>query len=627
MDALHLSIRENALYWKTRAKVRYALEGDENTKYFHATATCRLRRNSIPLLSVDGMDTSDHLGKASILHSYYSNLLGTVNPTTWRFDISSLYPSNYAPPDSLSGPFSPEEIKAAFASMNRQSSPEPDGFGPSFFNTFWTTVSLDILAVFSSFFDGSIDITRINRAFLVLLPKIDAAIDFRKAFDSVNWDSLLSILRARGFDDRWCLWMKKILDTGHTTILLNGVPGSWIRCRNSLRQGDPLSPYLFIIVADVLQRLIRKAWESGSLAHPLSFDTPCPVLQYADDTLILCQDSVEAADCLKQEGGFGIKDLHRQNRCLLLNFVHKLHQPNPLPWKTWYFSHTGRDFGDPSSSPSFLERIVQECLPLYRAITRVTVVDGRSTSFWLDKWLAGEPLATRFPALFSHSTRRHASVAAVVSEGLDLQGRLTGAAEAELRVLHEGADHRAIDSPSTPCFSSREAYHALSPARPVDTAASLTWSLRIPTKVKIFARLLDIDRLSTRANLFHKGCAPSSACAACGAPESGHHLFFDCPTAAELWARLDVPIPAGGFSIWDLRGPSWSPRAPGTSGLRPFFGPFGSPGTTSSSTGLATLPHRPSGVPATTFRFGDGGSALLSGSLLTTSDLFFSLVL
>jgi hypothetical protein len=76
--------------------------------------------------------------------------------------------------------------------------------------------------------------------------------------------------------------------------------------------------------------------------------------------------------------------------------------------------------GDPSSSPSFLERIVDECLPLYRSITRVTVVDGRSTSFWMDKWLPGEPLATRFPALFSHYTRRHASVATVVSQGLDL---------------------------------------------------------------------------------------------------------------------------------------------------------------------------------------------------------------
>jgi hypothetical protein len=58
MDALHLSIKEKTAYWKTRAKVRFALEGDENTKFFHASATCRMRRNSIPLLSVDGIELS-----------------------------------------------------------------------------------------------------------------------------------------------------------------------------------------------------------------------------------------------------------------------------------------------------------------------------------------------------------------------------------------------------------------------------------------------------------------------------------------------------------------------------------------------------------------------------------------
>jgi hypothetical protein len=73
-------------------------------------------------------------------------------------------------------------------------------------------------------------------------PTLVFKIDFKKAFDSVNWDSLLAILRARGFDDLWCDWMDRILKTGHTAVLLNGIPGDWIRCKNGLRQGDPLSP-------------------------------------------------------------------------------------------------------------------------------------------------------------------------------------------------------------------------------------------------------------------------------------------------------------------------------------------------------------------------------------------------
>jgi hypothetical protein len=98
LDALHLFIKEKATYWKTRAKV--ALEGDENTKFIHASATYRMRRNSIPLLSVDGVEVTDHRDKAVVLKKFYSELLGSVTPPDWRFDLGSLYP---AAPVSMRG--------------------------------------------------------------------------------------------------------------------------------------------------------------------------------------------------------------------------------------------------------------------------------------------------------------------------------------------------------------------------------------------------------------------------------------------------------------------------------------------------------------------------------------------
>jgi len=85
-----------------------------------------------------------------------------------------------------------------------------------------------------------------------------------------------------------------LLDTGKTSVLLNGVPSRWINCRNGLRQGDPLSPYLFIIVADVLRRLLQHPTLSTSLNHHLIPNVPCPVLQYGDDTLIFLQCSRDA---------------------------------------------------------------------------------------------------------------------------------------------------------------------------------------------------------------------------------------------------------------------------------------------------------------------------------------------
>lgn len=124
-------------------------------------------------------------------------------------------------------------------------------------------------------------------------------LDFRKAFDSISWDSLLTILHYRGFSRKWCSWIQTLLSSGKTAVLLNGVPGHWINCKNGLRQGDPLSPYLFIIVADLLQRQILQAHNVDSFHHPLFHDRPPSVLQYADDTLIIAHASPEAAEVLK----------------------------------------------------------------------------------------------------------------------------------------------------------------------------------------------------------------------------------------------------------------------------------------------------------------------------------------
>jgi hypothetical protein len=62
------------------------------------------------------------------------------------------------------------------------------------------------------------------------------------------------------------------------------------------RQGDPMSPYLFILVADLLQVLIRK---TGLIRHPVLEDSSCPVLQYADDTLLIIRGELADAQNLR----------------------------------------------------------------------------------------------------------------------------------------------------------------------------------------------------------------------------------------------------------------------------------------------------------------------------------------
>jgi hypothetical protein len=73
-----------------------------------------------------------------------------------------------------------------------------------------------------------------------------------------------------GFDDRFTNWIKLILESGSSSILTNGVPGTEFKCRRGVRQGDPLSPLLFVSGAELLQVIINHAHEEGLLSLPIA---------------------------------------------------------------------------------------------------------------------------------------------------------------------------------------------------------------------------------------------------------------------------------------------------------------------------------------------------------------------
>ena len=116
-------------------------------------------------------------------------------------------------------------------------------------------------------------------------------LDITKAFDSVSWPFLLEVMQNLGFGPIWCDIVSGLLATSSTQILLNGSPGDRIEHRRGLRQGDPLSPVLFILVMDVLYHMVKKASEEG-LLQPLSRRAlQHRISLYADDVVIFLQPS------------------------------------------------------------------------------------------------------------------------------------------------------------------------------------------------------------------------------------------------------------------------------------------------------------------------------------------------
>ena len=84
-------------------------------------------------------------------------------------------------------------------------------------------------------------------------------LDIEKAYDSINWQFLLKTLHKMGFGSKWVGWMWSCISSAKFSVLVNEVPTGFFLSSKGLRQGDPLSPYLFVLGMEVLDALIRRA--------------------------------------------------------------------------------------------------------------------------------------------------------------------------------------------------------------------------------------------------------------------------------------------------------------------------------------------------------------------------------
>ncbi|GJT08884.1 RNA-directed DNA polymerase, eukaryota [Tanacetum coccineum] len=88
-------------------------------------------------------------------------------------------------------------------------------------------------------------------------------VDFEKEYDSVRWDFLDDILKKFGFGEKWCKWIQSCLRSLRGSILINGSPTEEFQFYKGLKQGDPLSPFLFFLILESLHLSFQRVVDNG----------------------------------------------------------------------------------------------------------------------------------------------------------------------------------------------------------------------------------------------------------------------------------------------------------------------------------------------------------------------------
>nr|GEX60977.1 RNA-directed DNA polymerase, eukaryota [Tanacetum cinerariifolium] len=270
-------------------------------------------------------------------------------------------------------------------------------------------------------------------------------VDFAKAYDSVRWDYLLDVLHAFGFGPNWCKWIRGTFSSSIASVLVNGNPSSKFPFFYGLKQGDHLTPFLFILIMESLHISFSRATSAGVFnGIRINDSTVISHLFYADDvsswgngpTLIwrillksLDVSSLHHSDrkiswvswekvlASKQNGGPGVSSFYALNRALLLKWVWRFISQDGSLWYRVIQALYGSSFDLHSvhfSSPwcSILRETYALIPKGFNFIShcKKRIRDERSTRFWYDPWVSVQPLHVMFPHIFALETYKDSMV-------------------------------------------------------------------------------------------------------------------------------------------------------------------------------------------------------------------------
>eukprot|EP00253_Pinus_taeda_P030826 PITA_30826 len=127
-------------------------------------------------------------------------------------------------------------------------------------------------------------------------------LDLSKAYDRLNWKYLCAVLEAYGFAKRWIEWIFSMISTPFFSILVNGNPTKPFNASRGIRQGDPLSPFLFILAVDGLGRIIKRETRRNKLRGLKLWGNNLTIThqQFVDDIMLFGEVSLREVKIIKE---------------------------------------------------------------------------------------------------------------------------------------------------------------------------------------------------------------------------------------------------------------------------------------------------------------------------------------
>ncbi|GJT27388.1 RNA-directed DNA polymerase, eukaryota, reverse transcriptase zinc-binding domain protein, partial [Tanacetum coccineum] len=242
---------------------------------------------------------------------HFESFLGSSRPVTTLNNDIFINTLSVEEAEVIVREVNDKEIKEALFDIDGDKVSGPDGYSSEFFKKAWEVIGKDFFYVMKEFFSSGRHIqdniliaqellrgyNRINGP-----RRCSMQIDIQKAYDTVNWSFMEKTLFGFGFHRTMINWIMQCITSSKFSIYLNGETHGYFKGGRGLRQGDLISPYLFTLVMEVFNLIMKKniAASSEFGYHFGCKELKLPHICFVDDLLVLCKGNKESLLVIKQ---------------------------------------------------------------------------------------------------------------------------------------------------------------------------------------------------------------------------------------------------------------------------------------------------------------------------------------